>query len=145
MIHRSFLLHPEVTPSRPGLWKGPKLPCTTKPKVRRISKTVHLSEFLLANIPPVHSDSPHRSCLPSFSAFPILGGQEKRDTPEAREWKALSPPCPLLPTTQLEGGGEVSRVHKGQMLRRKRAVPNPRPPTPPPPLPPTKEKLRDGF
>lgn len=40
----------------------------------------------------------------------------------------------LLPRPQLEGGGEVSRVHKGQMLKKKRAKVSTHPTLPSSPL-----------
>lgn len=97
--------------------------------------------FSLQTSPPLHSASlptPHICVLPWPS--PFLGGKIRWIPLKPRNGRhspTLLPP----PHNTAGGGGEVSRVHKGQMLRRKRAVPDPHPPTPPPP--PAKEKLKE--
>lgn len=98
---------PQAQAIPPRLVKGAKADPDHVLKARSFLKTgVGLSEVTLANITSSSQRPyPHPSHLPSFSGFPSLGGQDRRDTPDTG-MEDILPPSSLLPTTQLEGGRE---------------------------------------
>lgn len=127
---------PQTHAVHSGRSKGPKLTQTTQLKARRFSRTGRgLSECVLANSTPSSQrlSPPPPGCL--LPLPPLVLGDKIGGAPPSTGNGRLSPALLPLPTTQLEGGGEVSRVHKGQMLRRKRTGPTPHPPPHPHPGP----------